>query len=512
VRVQFSCSNPDFCVKPTISIVGFADDDDGTWKADPILSVEAMDVESEQLQALWIEFDIPRHQKPGVFLGRIELLKHILFEDEELVGTIDVQIEVYDVTLPDPLDYTFYLDLWQHNANIARKHEVPLWSDAHFEILARYVSSLAKLGQKAVTVVVSEAPWSGQGSHTDIDYPSDLFEYSMVFVRRCCTGTWDYDFSAMDRYIELCLSAGINREIEVFGLVNIWQYPEAGYGAIADYPDAIRIRYFDERDRRFKFMRTEAEIAGYIKALEQHFRAKSWLQLVRVVADEPSDMELYQRRLAKLRQIAPGFRYKAAVNHVRMFKDITGLVDLVPILPFIAAHWDRVPELASEVPGRFLWYVCCDPDYPNTFIKSPLLESRLIPILTKYMRLDGFLRWNYTVWPERPRERLSFRSHHWASGDTNFVYPSYGGHPLLSLRYKLLLMGIQDFELLNMVETRYGAYSPVLKEYFRRILFEPDLKKYYSEDRSDGQGLYSLNWQDYEGARKLLLDALVDRA
>lgn len=43
----------------------------------------------------------------------------------------------------------FELDLWQHNANIARMHEVERYSDEHMAVLEHYVQSLAALGQKA---------------------------------------------------------------------------------------------------------------------------------------------------------------------------------------------------------------------------------------------------------------------------------------------------------------------------------------------------------------------------
>jgi hypothetical protein len=50
--------------------------------------------------------------------------------------------------------------------------------------------------------------------------------------------------------------------------------------------------------------------------------------------------------------------------------------------------------MRPDIPGKLLFYVCCGPDKPNTFIKSPAIESRLIPWLVEKLDYDGFLRWN----------------------------------------------------------------------------------------------------------------------
>ena len=533
-------------------LIGLIEDDDRQLKADLLLTQDAIFVAGRNLQPVWVEFEIPESASAGIYEGKVILWRHRMFATEEKLGELSFTIEVKDVTLPLPQDYHFYLDLWQHSSNISRKHETPLWSDAHFNVLDKYVASLAALGQKAATVIVSEIPWSGQGSVRDLVYPSDLFEYSMVRVRKDASGEFRYDYSILDRYVDLCERHGIKDEIEVFGLINIWQFSEGGFAGAVDYIDDIRVRYYDEASGSYAFLREGNEIEAYIKALEEHFANRGWLERVRVVADEPADLELYQRRLENLRRIAPSFKFKAAINHKEMLlSPPPNLSDFVPFLYLLWDNWDDLGELRKLVPGRFLWYVCCGPEWPNTFLRSPLIESRLIPVLTFFMGCNGFLRWNYTVWPEKPRERLSFRAPFWPAGDTNFVYPGNFGGPLLSLRYKLLLKGIQDFELLWMV--KQAGMGNKIQEYFSMILRSPLLREArgaeavervqetggaskaedaqrtesawnaesarnagetLQEKRARGtlrrEELYSLNDADYERATALLLDALAD--
>jgi hypothetical protein len=66
---------------------------------------------------------------------------HKGFSKEQKAGELEFSIEVSDVALPDPKEYNFYLNLWQHSSNISKKHEVPLWSDEHFAVLENYIKS-----------------------------------------------------------------------------------------------------------------------------------------------------------------------------------------------------------------------------------------------------------------------------------------------------------------------------------------------------------------------------------
>ncbi len=502
---------PEWPVK--MHIIDFVEDDDRLMKADILLNDETVHVEPGMVQPIWVEIRIPEDAQPGISRGRVDLFVHTMFEDEVCTASLEFDLDVKDVVMPLPSEYSFHLDLWQHASNISRKHEVHLWSEEHFKVLEEYIKSLSELGQKAVTVIASEIPWSGQQCFKVTNYLSNLFEFSMVRVQREAGGRYNYDFSIMQRYIEMCFKYGIDQEIEVFGLVNIWTSPEDGYGSVADdYPDAIRIRYFDTTDGCYKYMKSAEEIKCYIKALEQFFIENKWIDRVRIVADEPSDVKLYRERLNLLKETAPSFKYKTAINHaefVAEFKD--EIHDFVPILPCVCDEWELLKQLKDSIRGRLMWYVCCWPPIPNTFISSPLLESRLIGILTAYMDLDGFLRWNYTVWPERPRERISYRYPNWKAGDTNFVYPGNDGRPLLTLRYKNFKRGIEDFELINMVKKLYLDSCKRLEKIWDRLLYSKDITDFHPSRGKKAEELYSLDYEDYKCVRAMLLE-LIEKA
>ncbi|HZG55039.1 DUF4091 domain-containing protein [Paenibacillus sp.] len=441
-----------------VALIGFADDDEGRKTADPILEAQAVDVEQRRLQSVWIEFHADASTPPGVYRGTVRLYVRELFEDETLASECDYEVRVVARTLPEPRDYRFDLNLWQHQSNLARKYGVPYWSEAHFALIEAYMEPLSRLGQKTVTTIVSEAPWSGQNSHRDRE-PSDLFEYNMVRVVRRADGAFHYDYSALDRIVELADARGMARYIDVFGLLSIWQDPAAGYGSVAEGdPDGLRVRYYDEGARVYRFMRELSQLDDYIRALERHFASRGWTDRVRIVADEPDDVERFERRMARLRRLAPSLKLSVCINHLTFLEHrFEGITDYVPYLGCAAEKYDRLQEIRAETPGRFQFYVCCQPRRPNSFLVSEPLESRALPWLVDRLGLDGLLRWSVYAWPDRPNEKVSYRPSEWMAGDTLLVYPGASGRPMPSLRLKWLERGIRDYEWMRLLRDEgYG--------------------------------------------------------
>ncbi|MCG8502703.1 MAG: DUF4091 domain-containing protein [Firmicutes bacterium] len=490
-----------------VRLVGMVEDDDRQLKSDILLAQSYAYVEPRKTQPVWIEIAIDKDVQPGIYRPEITVFGHHMFEDEKVVCKKSFEMNVRDVVLKDAKDYGFYLDLWQHNCNIARKYDVLLWSEKHFEIMEKYIKALADLGQKAISVVVSEIPWSGQNCCYNRLKPSNLFEYSMVKVIKDEQGNWHYDFSALNRYIELCMAYGIDTEIEVFGLLNIWLMEDAGYGkVIQGFDDGIRVRYFDEKERIYRYIDDIQDLQSYISGLEQNFIDKGWIEKVRILADEPEDVEAFKARLNRLRQMAPHFKIKLAIDHIEFMEEqIPGVTDFVPIFHCLCQKYDKAEVLKKTIEGKFIYYVCCIPEIPNTFISSPLIEGRIIPWFAYYFGLDGFLRWNFTVWPDDPLASIVYQYPHWRAGDTNFVYPGKDGTPLLTLRYMNLKRGIRDFEIFQSFIQNEGNEGE-LKEWLKEVFYWKEPSELTPTARKKPEELYSLKYNDYEKiVEKILL-------
>ena len=491
----------------TLNIIDMHPDDDRYLKADALLTSPTLEFDAKTIRSVWVEMKIPADADAGSYTCTVSLWAGNMLADETKVGEAVVTLEVLNYTMPARSERKCHLDLWQHSSNIARKHEVEMWSDAHFAVLEPYIKSLGELGQSAATLIVSEVPWSGQGCTSEQRMRANLFEYSIIGVTRQKDGRFVYDYSKMQRYIDLCSKYGVDKEISVFGLANIWGSAEF-YAPAKDYPDGIKIRYLDEADGAYKYMRCAAEIDDYIVSLEQYFLRTGQMEKVRLAADEPGDVEAYRKSIGHLKSIAPSFKFKAAINHAEFIPEFGNEVyDFVPYINCLSKEFDKMCEYKNTMTGkRFMWYVCCGPAYPNTFLGSQLTESYFIGVLTSYAGLDGFLRWNYAVWNDDPRADIRYGG--WRAGDTNFVYPAKNGAPLLTLRYKALKRGLEFYELLERLKATGDAEA--LDTAYGFVVHEKDIRNYYATPHSL-EDICSVNYADYVALKRFVCEKLAEK-
>ncbi|MGQ9680939.1 MAG: DUF4091 domain-containing protein [Anaerolineae bacterium] len=485
--------------------------EDGALIADPLLADESIALEPGRPQALWLSLRLPAEAPPGRYILPISLYLAGHLQDEAFVGNVEVGVDLASLALPEPRAFRHHLDLWQHACGLARGHGVRFWSEAHWRLIALYADELARLGQKAITLVCSDGPWAGQRCRHNPEYPSNLFEYNIVGLSRGGDGHLCCDFSRLDRYVETYLARGIDEELEILGLLAAW---DNDFGApLADYPDNIRLSCYDQAAGTMVWLRTRAELAEYLRALQAHLVERGWWERVRFAADEPADVDLFRQRLAFIQEVCPGARAKVPCNHIEVLGELGGAVsDWVPILPGLAADVEATWRAAAATRaqgGRFGWYVCCWPPRPNNFITSPALEGRVQGWLTAREGLDGFLRWAYTCWPADPWGRPRYRDSSWPPGDMFLVYPGRDGRPVRSLRNEMLLAGIQDGELVRLAQER-AATDPAVQQALEKALarvLRADLGAFADVERPAAE-LYSVDAEDYEAARRLLIAAL----
>lgn len=491
-----------------LQIEGLLTDDDEVLKADVLLNQNVREERANVPSAIWAEVRVPADAEPGEYIVKARLFSARYGQDETVVAEVEIPLTVAEYVLPEAKDWKFYLDLWQHTSNIARKHDVLLWSDEHFEVLKTYAESLAALGQKSITVCVTEAPWDGQSCEVEMTYKGNVYEYSMIPVTRRADGSFYYDYSIMQRYVDLCTEAGIGGDIEIFGLVNvIVQNPQMPKDICPGYPEMIKIRYYDEADGCLKYVRDPEVIKDFIRSLEKYFIETKQIDRVRIAADEPGDVEKYRVSLAMLKELAPSFRCKCAINHAEFIEEFHDRIDdFVPYLRCTVVEYDRLMQYYKDYPDkRFLWYVCCGGASPNNFLRTALIENRMTGLMTSKLRLDGFLRWNYCIWPDDPRKDIRYS--HFEAGDTNFVYPGYNGKVLLSLRYKNLQRGIADYEMLEAIRAAKG--DEVADALLAKVIHIAEVKDFYDDVRCKPSAeMFSMKFEDYNALKAEMLQIL----
>ncbi len=492
-------------------------DDDQVYKADPLFDSGSAYFEPWKVIQLFLEIQVPADTAPGTYSGEVRIYLHRMYDDEFAAETLPFTVEVADVLMPSGDDRKFHLTIWHHPTNIARHYDVPLFSDRHFEILEHYLASMADLGCVASTVTVGDIPWAGQFCYNKYDPLSDLFEYNIIRITRGTDGAFRYDYSVLDRYLRLCQKYGMTREIYLIGLIRNWTNQPGDHGSFGniteDYPDAIRLRYVDEADGCGKFMRKSADIRAYIRALYAWLKKNGWADYCVICADEPPDMDAYNRALAILREEAPELRTQldispAIINQRPELHFDSYTPGIYEISLSEAEERGATRKACARCTGKVSWSTCCWPLTPNTFIRSPLLEGRLHGPLAEWLKMDGFLRWAYNCWPRDPYESAATMD--WPYGDAFLVYPGRSGYPVPTLRWFALKRGIQDFELMQLVKAARPDGEAIVDQALTLLFREPDVTRWNFYRADDHQ--FSFDPADYIEVRRRLVAALTNTA
>lgn len=451
-----------------IHLMDFVKDETGNLISDILTHKDSLHCTHPE-QAVFIGGRLPADLPCDQVNLQIRVYNSKGYEKEQLCYERNIPISVWDKSLPDIADSGFYLDLWQHPCNWARAYDVSYYSAEHMAIIEQYLKGMSKLGQRVCDLIISDYPWAGQRCYRVKQNHNNLFELNIVRVYREKDGKLSCDFSAMDQYIALAEKYHMAEEINLFGIIGNWDALDFG-NPLEDFRDPIRVGYLDLSDGRYAYLTRKSEIKEYLRLVFSHLDALGLWDKTRIISDEPSNVELFQESVALFHEAAEGkkIRLKCAIHDQSFFENYGEHIQSLSLntceLVNNKESLHRLKRQIENKGGTLTWFSCCFPTPMNIFLKSPLLESRLIGWFTYYMELDGFLRWSYGIWPGNVYENASYKPEKWAAGDMFFVYPGRNGKPLESLRLKNLLYGLQDYSLLKEAEKIKG------RNYLERML------------------------------------------
>lgn len=368
-------------------------------------------VEEKNSQPIWLSINIPSDAKAGTYMGKLTI------SGDNYEQTLPFTVEVLNHNLPKPKDWTFHLDLWQNPYSVARIYDVEPWSEEHFAAMKPYMEMLANAGQKVITTTLIYDPWNGQ--------TYDIYG-SMVKWTKKRNGTWEYDFSTFDKWVNFMMDLGIDKYINTYSMI----------------PWNLKFYYFDEAANEEKVLIADPGSKEYkehwqpmLTEFAAHLKNKGWFDKTTIAMDERPE-EHMQAVIKIIKAADPNFKISmAGLYHEDLQND---LIDYS-----IASHQTISEETLQERKDRGFnttFYTCCAEAYPNTFTSSPYAESAWLGWHAINKGYDGYLRWAYNCWNEEPTVDSRFRS--WSAGDTYLVYPGVRS----SVRFERLREGIQDFE------------------------------------------------------------------
>jgi len=386
--------------------------------ADLIGVAPSVDVAAGSAQPVWVSVNVPSDAAAGTYKGSVTLAGI----------TLPYELKVLDRVLPDPSEWSFHLDLWQNPYAVARVAGVRLWSPEHFEAMRPVMKMLADAGQKVVTATIMNRPWNGQ--------TEDPFGPMVTKIRRA-DGTWIYDYTIFDMWVEFMESVGISQQINCYTMI----------------PWKLTFDYFDQATNSQAEITVEPESAeyreywgGFIADFARHLNEKGWFEKTYIAMDERPEAHM-RAAIRVIRDAVPEFKIALTGNYPASVAD--EIDDLC--IAFRSSYPEGKIEERRAAGKVSTYYTCCAEAYPNTFMASSHSEAGWIPWGALALGVDGYLRWAFNSWTAEPEKDSRFRR--WAAGDTYMVYP--GARP--SVRFSKFLEGMQDVAKVEVLRKEWGG-------------------------------------------------------
>lgn len=401
---------------------------DSVYVADAIGIKPELYIEAHTAQPVWLGVKVPANAAKGIYKGTVTLRS----ESVKTPVVLPYSIEVSDRVLPSADKWPFHLDLWQNPYAVARYHNVPLWSEEHFKYLRPVMEKLASAGQKVITTTIMNRAWNGQ--------TEDPFGPMVTKIRKA-DGTWLYDYTVFDMWVEFMMSCGIKDQINCYTLI----------------PWKLTFDYFDQATNSPATVDAKPGTTEYdnywgrfIIDFARHLREKGWFDITYIAMDERGE-EPMRNALALINRVEPEFKVALAGSyHDSIADDIDDLC-----LGFRASYPEGAVAKRRNAGRISTYYTCCAEGYPNTFIASRPAESTWIPMYALASDVDGYLRWAFNSWTIDPVNDARFRT--WAAGDCYMIYPD----ACSSVRLEKFIEGMQDYEKARILRDEWQAKGDV---------------------------------------------------
>ena len=394
-------------------------------------------------RSLWVRMDLPKDLAAGAYAVEVEITM-----SQPGGGVVErisreTVVDVLPCVMPEQkLIYT----RWLYVDCIANAHNVPIYSEAHWALIEKYIAAAVDLGINMIMVPVHTPPLDTDIGSTrpcvqlvDIEKEGDAYHFS---------------FERFHRYIAICKKCGV-RYYEIAHMFSQW-------GAKC----AANIQVTENGQTGYLFgWHTDANDPKYIHFLKQYIAAISnELQREGItdyayyhISDEPkiNALEAYKTAAEIIRPLIGNSKTYDALSNYEFYEK--GLVQC-PVTVISCIH-DFLPH---QIEDQWVYY-CCTPQsvYPNAFMSMPSYRARILGVLLYKYNIKGFLHWGFNFY-NAGRSVYTINPYVTTSGDG--AYPSgdpfivYPGEDRIypSVRAEVLYDAIQDMNLCFALESAVG--------------------------------------------------------
>ena len=426
------------------------------------------DLEPGKLYSAWIDIHVPEGTPKGIYRGRLSLVSG----GSEVVG-FDYELEVQDFTLTRPEEWETFLDLWETPFASNRYYSgktneeyfaftTPARQDTnpfslyYVRLDPQYQAGLEselelyhQAGGNTISVQMVEGP---DNSRFPCPTPS------MIKWTRKADGSFTWDYSDMDYWIELNLAHGINRQIDLF------HHTGVGWGFV----------YYDEQtgevsnkysaqpgEERWRTITHE-----FLTDLAAHLEEKGWFEMAVLYMDErlyDVTKELVEAAEAITDSKGVQLKVGGAVNG----NEVAPLYDrMYDVSIWENARPSNFRELTASRRAKGLQttlYSCGSGKMSST--NQPAEAAYAVYEARKY-GADGVMRWALNKYDEDPLHGTLHTT--CDPGDCYLIYPDEKDSPEMkaqsSPRFEKLCEGMRVSEKLNLIKKNYPAYSATVDD------------------------------------------------
>ena len=400
---------------------------------------------------LWIEINLPEDIAAGEYPINIsyEKIDSLKPEDAPIhVVTKTMTLEVLPVTAKKQ---SLICTRWFYADCIATYHNVPIYSEEHFNLIEAYIREAVDIGINMILVPIHTPPLdTAIGTYRPCVQLVDIKKEGDEYI---------FGFDKLRRFIDICKRSGV----EYYEMAHM--FSQWGAKCAAN----IMVEESGKLDYMFGW-HTESTSPVYIDFLKQYISAiSSELTALGVaentyyhISDEPTidKIDAYRAAIDAIRPFIGNSRTFDALSHYEFYEQ--GLVEC-PVTCVNAVH-EFIPH---NIPNQWTYY-CCGPQYTytNAFIAMPSWRTRILGVLLYKYDIKGFLHWGFnfynaalSYYPIDPHATTSGDGN-LPSGDPFIVYPSKdGANP--SIRGKVTYEAIGDMNLCRTLEGFIGRDAVV---------------------------------------------------
>lgn len=405
-------------------------------------------------QGLWIEND------KNIVPGKHEI-KITISNGEDSVSHL-MTVEVLKLSLPEQ---NLIYGLNVHADCIADYYGYQVFSEEHWAMLKKFIKLSAEYGSNMLVPPIFTPP-------VDTFVGGERTTVQLVKIKKD-NEEYSFDFSLFERYIEMCINAGI-KYFYMPPFFTQWGAEFTPKIIATENNEEKRIFGWDVRSTDEKYI---TFLKKFVPCLVEKLKElKIEKNVFFSISDEPFDevtVERYAKLSSVLKPMLKDFKVIDAFTHQDRFEKSGADIPLIPTSDIANFKIENFDFLSV--------YYCCAQDYKvsNRFIAMPLYRNRCFGYQLYKYDVKAFFHWalNFYNAPLSKKRIDPFAvpdaDGGYPGGDCFSVYPGKNG-PLKSMRIVVFSEALQDLRALNLLESYIGRDKviEILEKITGEITFE----------------------------------------